>query len=325
MKSTIIFAFLFCSTMVLAQTKRDAAIENQKAIQTSDVDHFWSAYDQFKHCHSFQDSVNCIKSLYFEKGTGGFNAFINKYHYTAEDYIQSISQHPKFFNSIRGNTDEVNRIEDGINQFFNHLKEYYPDYKPLKICFVISPLQSGGTSTEGYLFIGTEIIASTKEADLTEFGTSVWAKVLAFDTNIRERLIFVVAHETIHDLQVNADFNNYDLLNKSLNEGSADFIAELFTGVNANHYLYDYGNLHEHDLWTLFKKAIENHENTDNWMYNADRVEEGVPADLGYYVGYRITESFYQKSSDKKQAILDIIQMKTPAEFLKNSGYEYQQ
>ncbi len=201
------------------------------------------------------------------------------------------------------------------------MKEYLPEYKPLTICFLISPLQCGGTALKNYLIIGTEIIASTKQVDLSEFGTGIWSKVLAFNTNVQENIIFVVAHETIHDLQVNADFNNSELLNKSLIEGLADFLAELFTGVKANHYLYDYGEKHEHDLWNKFKKALENNENTDNWMYNIDRVEDGVPADMGYYIGFRIVESYYKNSIDKKKAIYAIIQMKSPKEFLGTSRY----
>lgn len=321
MGKILFFALLVCPIIMLGQTNMNTVKVNQTVILTQDVDHFWDAYNHLINCQSFKDSVNCMKSLYFENGTEGFEDFIAKYKYKPQEFIQSISQHPKYFNSIRNNTFEVKRVDESINLFYIKLKEYFPEYKPKNVCFLISPIQCGGTALEHYLVIGAEIIASTKKADLSEFGTDVWATVLAFDTNVMERLIFVVAHETIHDLQTNADFNNYELLNKSLNEGSADFIAELFTGVRANHYLYDYGNLHEHDLWLRFKKAIENQENTDNWMYNSDRVEDGVPADLGYYIGFRITESYYKHSNDKKQAILDIILMPSPGEFLIKSGY----
>ena len=260
-------------------------------------------------------------SMYFEKGTAGFNEFISKYNYTPQDFVNSISKYPKFFKSVRNNTLEVKNIKNRIDLFYTKLKKYFPEYKPLTICLLVSPLQCGGTALKNYLIIGTEIIASTKEVDLSEFGTGIWSKVLAFNTNVQENIVFVVAHETIHDLQVNADFNNSELLNKSLIEGSADFLAEFFTGAKANHYLYDYGDKHEHDLWNKFKKALENNENTDNWMYNIDRVEDGVPADMGYYIGYRIVESYYKNSVDKNKAIHEIIQMKSPKEVLGESRY----
>jgi carboxyl-terminal processing protease len=290
-------------------------------ILTEDIANFWIAYDRLRKCNDIQDSLRSIKELYFDKGTAGFKEFINKYHYTPQDYLAAIKKYSKFFTSIHDNTLLAYTIENELTQFFKKVREYYPAYKPLTICFLISPLQCGGTTANNYLFIGTEITASTKEADLSEFGGNEMGKILAFDTNVRERLLFIIAHETVHDLQRNADFDNYELLNRSLTEGSADFIAELFTGVRANHYLYDYGNSHEPELWKAFKKAIENNENTDNWMYNYDRVAEGVPADLGYYIGYRIAESYYNTSMNKKQAIRDIIEMKNPTEFLEKSGY----
>lgn len=295
--------------------------EIHPVVLTQDIDHFWDAYDHLKNCKDFRDSANCLKTRYFEQGTGGLHEFLGKYSYTPQDYIESISRHPRFYNSIRNNTLEAKSVEGRITLFYSKLRTYFPGYKPLTICFVISPLQSGGTTTGHYLLIGTEIMASTKEADLSEFGTGAWSKILAFNTNVPDNLLFVVAHETIHELQVNADFNNYELLNKSLNEGSADFLAALFTGVTANQYLYDYGNTHEQDLWKKFKAALGNHESADNWMNNMDRVGEGVPADLGYYIGSRIVACYYENSADKKQAILDIVRMKSPEDFLKKSGY----
>lgn len=313
--------FLCCSMVAFAQNNIQSKDYSHLIFVTEDIDNFWKAYDNLKKCNDLQDSLKCIEELYFDKGTSGFKVFVQKYQYTPQDYLVAIKTYSKFFNSIHDNTLIANNIEKELNQFFKKVREYYPDYKPLNICFLISPLQCGGTTADKYLFIGTEIIASTKKADLSEFGNNVMGKVLAFDTNVRERLIFTIAHETVHDLQINAKFDNYELLNKSLNEGSADFIAELFLGVRGNHYLYDYGNSHEQELWKEYKKAIENNENTDNWMYNYDRVKEGVPADLGYYIGFKIVESYFNNSIDKKQAVIDIIEMKNPKEFLEKSGY----
>jgi len=321
MRKLIVVSFMFCSIIALAQTNKNAIEENHTLLLTQDIDHFWDAFNHLKKCTSYQDSVYCLRSMYFEKRTTGFKEFISKYNYTPQDFVNSISKQPKFFKSVRNNTLEVKNIQNRIELFFTELKEYLPEYKPLTICFLISPLQCGGTALKNYLIIGTEIIASTTQVDLSEFGTGIWSKVLAINTNVQENIIFVVAHETIHDLQVNADFNNSELLNRCLIEGSADFLAEFFTGVKPNHYLYDYGDKHEHDLWSKLKNALENNENTDNWMYNIDRVEDGVPADLGYYFGFRIVESYYKNSIDKNKAIYEIIQMKSPKEFLEKSLY----
>ena len=45
------------------------------------------------------------------------------------------------------------------------------------------------------------------------------------------------------------------------------------------------------------------------------------PPDLGYWMGYKIAEAYYQKAEDKTQAVADIIQMKDADAFLEASGY----
>ena len=45
------------------------------------------------------------------------------------------------------------------------------------------------------------------------------------------------------------------------------------------------------------------------------------PADLGYYVGYKITQAYYTRQSDKRRALKDILQIGDFAKFLQASGY----
>ncbi len=44
-------------------------------------------------------------------------------------------------------------------------------------------------------------------------------------------------------------------------------------------------------------------------------------ADLGYYIGFKIAESYYSKAEDKKQAVRDILNITDIGAFLKASGY----
>jgi uncharacterized protein YjaZ len=110
------------------------------------------------------------------------------------------------------------------------------------------------------------------------------------------------------------------LLGKSLSEGSADFIGELIAGGNITPNLHEYGNPREKQLWLEFKKEM-NGTNESNWLYQADKAKD-KPADLGYYIGYKIVESYYNKAKDKKQAIKDILEIKDFNAFLTASGYD---
>jgi hypothetical protein len=109
-------------------------------------------------------------------------------------------------------------------------------------------------------------------------------------------------------------------LYQSLREGACDFIGEL---VSRNKKKNEYGDQHEAKLWTEFKNELCN-ENIGNWLYNGYAVKD-KPADLGYYIGYKIAESYYNNHTDKKKAIVDIIEMDNPIQFLENSKYDQKQ
>jgi uncharacterized protein YjaZ len=59
---------------------------------------------------------------------------------------------------------------------------------------------------------------------------------------------------------------------------------------------------------------------TSNWLYQGDKSKDR-PADLGYYIGYRIAQSYYEHASDKKQAIRDILTVSDFGSFLRDSHY----
>jgi hypothetical protein len=59
-------------------------------------------------------------------------------------------------------------------------------------------------------------------------------------------------------------------------------------------------------------------------LYNGNTAKNR-PADLGYYIGYKISQAYYYNATDKKQAIIDIIDMDDPVNFLQKSAYDGQQ
>jgi hypothetical protein len=55
------------------------------------------------------------------------------------------------------------------------------------------------------------------------------------------------------------------------------------------------------------------------WVYNALTAKDRPP-DLGYYVGYMITRSYYDKAKDKRQAVYDILNIQDARAFYEASG-----
>ena len=96
-------------------------------------------------------------------------------------------------------------------------------------------------------------------------------------------------------------------------------MAELISGRHINEHVHEGANQREDSLWTAFRVKM-NDTDTSGWLYNANNAE-GVPADLGYWMGYKIVESYYEKSPDKEAALAEILQIRDAQDFLERSGY----
>lgn len=307
-----------------AGIKKELEPENRKNVLTLDIDHFWEAYDGLKQCKTTDDSVETIQALYLDRGTDGLIDFAKVRSWSAERFVKVIGKYPKFFASICPNTYEVKKAEADINKVFNRFKEIYPNFKPFKVCFAIGLVNTGGTVSDNFLLIGTEVSTSTGKTDLSEFGNSAYAKMLAGDENFIQKIKNIVAHEAVHTQQnaipVDSFSVNCPLLYSCIREGAADFIGELTSGSQINLLVHDYGNKHEKELWQQFKNELCN-QNSGNWLYNYDSVKD-KPGDLGYYMGYKIAQSYYEHAADKKQAVADIVEMNNPLLFLQASEYD---
>ena len=301
--------------------KIDLVAENKKNVQTVDIDHFWEAYDNLKNCKNFTDSTDSFQKLYLDKATDGLLDFIQVRDFKAEKYVELVAKYPKFYGSIRKNTYQTKKAEAVIDSVFTKFKQLYPNFKPFKVCFAMGILNTGGTISNNFVLIGAEITTSTNEVDLSEFGGSEFSKNLSGKGDIIQKIKGMVAHECVHTQQkrpVETDFK-CELLYRVMREGSCDFIGSLVSG-NKLGGSHGYGDKNEKQIWADLKNELCN-ANIGGWLYNSSSVK-GKPADLGYYVGYKIAEEYYKNTLDKKQAITDIIEMTDSIKFLVLSKYD---
>jgi uncharacterized protein YjaZ len=133
-----------------------------------------------------------------------------------------------------------------------------------------------------------------------------------------DRLPYIVAHELMHYQQKNA--SDGTLLARALSEGVPDLVAELVAGDTINPHLHKYADPLEKQLWLEFKKEM-NGTSVANWLYQGDDAKD-KPADLGYWMGYKIAASYYKNARDKKQAVKDMLEIKDFQKFLADSRYE---
>ncbi len=298
-------------------------IENNKNVLTLDIDHFWEAFDQLKQCNTTWDSILTIQNLYLDRATAGLLDFIRVRNFSAEAFVATIRQYPKYYHTVRPYTYETKKAEPQIEEVFEQFKGIYTNFKPFKVCFAIGVHRTGGTVSDRFVLIGTEMTTVGRKVDFSELGPDWMPKDTTKEPNIPLQIRGIIAHECVHTQQRNTLDSNAITCNQlysSLREGIANFIGELLTGTTNYSATNIYGDKNERALWNEFKSTLC-WPNAEKWMYNGDTVKDR-PADLGYYIGYKITQAYYAQAKDKSKAIVEIIEMDDPLSFLQKSKYD---
>jgi hypothetical protein len=312
MKHIYLLAITLCFPLLIQAQKRDF-----KVVYTADIDRFWEVYDSVATTSDTAKQADFIQRLYVDKATPGLNAFMKARDYDAKLWTTLINKYPKFWKSIRSNTLSIKDQVPAITRSIENFRKLYPEMRPSKMYFTVGGLRSGGTTTDDMVLIGAEIATADKNTDASELND--WLKNV-FKNQQSSNLVALNVHEYVHTQQKAGE--GQLLLAQTITEGSADFIAELVTRKKNNNAYMIYGREHEQEIKEKF--LIEMFSGaTGNWLYNGSN---NPHADLGYFVGYRICQAYYEHHTDKKQAIKKIMELDYANEqqitdFLRQSGY----
>lgn len=271
---------------LIAQNPKEALIFTQ------DVANFWKAYDQME---TYKGSS--FDDLYISKGSEGVKSFLENNRIVNGDSLKStVFKRRQDYLNIRKSSLNLKEVESQCRASYYALKYLYPSAVFPPLYFVIGRFNTGGLSIHTMQIIGVEM-------------------------NSNENITFIVAHELAH-AQQKIPYKYKILLEQCIIEGSADFLGELISGKTASRAPYEYAIGKEKDLWEDFQKDMNLGENDDfaNWLYAGKR-KDARPADMGYYIGYMITKSYYENAKDKKKAIQEILNVKDCKKFLKESKY----
>lgn len=311
-----LFIFTAISSVSAQDIDKDELTKNQDPesvkFVTSDIELFWKAYDKAKP----ENNLIVYRDEYLKKGNVGLAEFTKLRVGSSCGLVNAIDNSPKYYAALREPSLKVASYEKQMRQNFRNLKEIYPAAVFPDVYFMIGRMTSAGTLNDKGLFIGIDMFGKNGSAPLDEL--SDWHKAVVSSI---DRIPEIVAHELIHYQQKLSPKNGeWTLLGRVLNEGDADFIAELISKGNINKHLHEYGNAREKQLWLEFKKEMKGNDSS-NWLYQGNDAKD-KPADLGYYIGYKIAESYYKNASDKKNAVQNILEINDFEKFLADSKYE---
>jgi hypothetical protein len=281
---------------------------------TADIPRFWHAYDLA--ARDTAHAIQLFQHAYFDQAGPGLRDYFDLKIKSVPKFVANQRRKARYYRSIRALILRVDSVKPQMLAGFVKLKELYPEARFPNVYFVIGRWTSGGTASMDGLLISADMACRAPGVDEREL--TLWER---HNLGSFAGLPSLVAHEHIHFLQ--KDGLDRSLLCKAINEGMADFLAELATGRNFNARLQAYGRAHEPALWAAFTQEMGS-TNSSNWIANINQETAEKPADLGYFVGYRICQAYYARMADKKQAVHDMLNIRDYPAFLVQSGYAEQ-
>jgi hypothetical protein len=135
--------------------------------------------------------------------------------------------------------------------------------------------------------------------------------------SLKRTLEDYITHELVHVLQFRLTKRinfNFNLLEISILEGSADYIAELIAGTayTLDDKRAEFGLGKNKQLITDFKATMLS-SNFSPWLYTD---VDSMPRDMGYWVGYQIAKAYVENGG----SIVDLLSMENAVSILRQSG-----
>lgn len=297
-----------------------SARAQQPVIVSTDVDHFWQAYDKIRSTPDTVLQQQYLRELYFDKASPGLQALRQVRRYEAKDYLDVIRLYPAFWASLRPTSKpsaaQINRIKTAIGK----LRALYPALRASPIYFAAGAFRTNGTIRDGMVLIGVEMALSGRSIDTT--GLPDHLQTYYRNYHPAETIDLLCAHEYVHTQQ---HLPSDELLASSLYEGVAEFVSCLATGKSSTTPSFVFAAQNEQRIKQKFQEDIFYPDRMYNWLWGTNR-NELKERDLGYYIGYRTAETYYKKAGDKKRAIAEMIEMdygndSVVASFMNRSGY----
>jgi hypothetical protein len=276
------------------------------SIVSTDIANFIEAY---KLLNPESDSLAILQVNYFDKGSPGLKEYCNRHGLTPENLSSAIRNAPEAYSEIPEFFDSLSEFNDKVLKEFVKFGQKIPDamYPPT------------------YLLIG----ANKGIAQASPQGQLI---TVVRGLKRPDRLINVIIHELAHFQQARSlGFQAYvgiyskpnNMLDLILREGGAQFINYYLIRDNAEEYSQlKFFEDDEKALRDKFEKDL-NKQDSSYWLWES-LDQKDHPIFLGYAVGYKIINAYYENAEDKDDAIQDILAITNPKEFLANSGYPIQ-
>ena len=247
-----------------------------------------------------------FKEEYLDKASPGLLEHIKDQQFTAEDFINAINERFDDYKKLQNLAAALKSVEPELRQAYERLSEVLPE----------------STFMPVYYFVG---VHKGLFAEPSQVGISV---SITSESTALKHMTELVIHESAHVQQVMAvGLDEYmlvygpkkSLLSLAIREGTAEFFTMLVTGKITQQEALDYLLENEESLWPQFATVIDD-QSPGDWMWKKPSNGDW-PSQMGYAVGYRIVNKYYESVDDKTRAKQAILASTNARELLDASGY----
>ena len=302
-RQRLMIGALVCAAISGATCSAGATASNSApgpVIHIEDVDRFYQVYD----AAGGHPTAEQLQHDYIDPGSEGLHQFVKLRNISGTRIADNLAKRPEVYSNARRCMAVLPHVRERVAAALEKLRALYPQAKFPPVTIAVGrgkPVGVGSPATG--VMIGLEALCATNY----------------MNPNVEDRFVHVIVHEYAHVQQVQrlVDDEHPTVLESSLIEGAAEFMAELLSGGVGNEGIWAEAKGHETEIETAF---VPDEDKTDlsKWIDNGT---PETPGDLGYWVGYRIVKSYYQRASDKRRAFRDILEMSDPKAFLVKSGW----
>lgn len=280
------------------------------SIETEDADRFATMFNRT----NGHPTAEQIQREYLDKGSYGLSVFIPNRIVDAGHLAEAIAKKPEFYaKAIKTCLPVIKDTTADLRATYLAFKGLFPERSLPHLYLVVGADNSGGTAGPGAQVLGFETLCGMA-------GTP---------DQLREIVRGFYAHETVHTFQPDPDMEKLGgiLLGSALVEGAADFVATLVTGRQINPLRASWAAPREAELWRQFeadlavtrdagwskyKRGTPVAASFRRWIGNYGDAPEGWPSEMGYWMGQRIWQRWYDHQPDKRAALREMLALKNP-------------
>lgn len=284
----------------IASAATSQAAAPMPMLHTEDVDRFYEIYD----AADGHPTAEQLQRDYLDAGSAGLHHLAQLRNVTGERIADALAKRPELYTNAKKCMAVLPRVRPRVEAALRELMRVYPQAHTPPVTIAVGRGKPVGVgSPVSGLQIGLEALCGAE-----------W-----MNPDVEERFVHVIAHEYAHVQQVAAlvDKDSPTVLERSLSEGAAEFMAELTSGRTGYTHFPALTQGREKEIETAFAADVDQTD-LSRWVDNST-MEQGN--DLGYWVGYRIVKAYYQRAADKRQAVRDILEMSDSKAFLAKSGW----